>query len=414
MRAHIVAGLDLGSTKTAAVIAEVVRGGPEPRVRVLGVGQTRTGGVRREVVTDLEATTESVRKAVKEAELMAGVAVDRLWAGIAGEHIRGRASSGVVAVSGPEIGPRDLERVHEVARAVALPADQELLHAIPQEYRVDAQGGIYDPVGMTGLRLEAEVFLITAAAAFTQNVRKSIARAGYAVEGLVFEPLASALATVSEEEQEQGVAVVELGGGTTDFILFHDRKIRAIGTLPWGGTTVTHDIAKVLALPYSEAAQIKDQWGVALSAWVDPQETIEHPAPGGGTRRVPRELLAHIIEQRLDEIFGLVRDQMLRSQFGDRLGSGVVLTGGGALLPGITELAERSLGLPVRVGTPERGLEGLADSLRRPKFATAAGLVLYAARLRSGGERERDRLEPPLRSARHVLRRVRDWLADFF
>jgi cell division protein FtsA len=169
-----------------------------------------------------------------------------------------------------------------------------------------------------------------------------------------------------------------------------------------------------LALPYSEAAQIKDQWGVALSAWVDPQETIEHPAPGGGTRRVPRELLAHIIEQRIDEIFGLVRDQMLRSQFGDRLGSGVVLTGGGALLPGITELAERSLGLPVRVGTPERGLEGLADSLRRPKFATAAGLVLYAARLRSGGERERDRLEPPLRSARHVLRRVRDWLADFF
>jgi cell division protein FtsA len=331
MNAHIVAGLDLGSTKTAAVIAEVSGDSPETvEVKVLGVGQARTSGIRREVVTDIEATTDSVRKAVKEAELMAGATVDRLYTGIAGEHIHGRASTGVVAVGGHEITPRDVERVHEVARAVVIPADRELLHAIPQEYLVDGQGGIRDPVGMAGTRLEAEVFILTRSTTAGQNIRKAVDRAGYKIADLVFEPLASSLAVLSDEEKEIGVALVELGGGTTDLSIYHERKIRHLATLPWGGATVTNDIVKGLSLPYGEAARAKERWGVARASMVDPREMFELPgASGGPDRQIARELLAHIIEQRMDEIFGLVAQEIERSGLTEKLAAG-----GGDARPG--------------------------------------------------------------------------------
>lgn len=413
MRPSVIAGLDIGSSKTAVVVAEVAGDLPRhPQVKVLGVGQARTGGIRREVVTDIEATTESVRKAVQEAELMAGVAVERLFTGIAGEHIHARTSHGVVAVGGDEIRADDVERVHEVARAIAVPADRETLHALPQEYMVDAQNGIRDPVGMAGTRLETEMFLVTGAAAAAQNIRKSVSRAGYEVAELVLEPIASSLAVLSEDEREIGVALVELGGGTTDIAVFHERKIRHLATLPWGGATVTSDIAKGLSLPYAEAARAKERWGSARADLVDPNETFElQGAASGQTRHIARELLAHIIEQRMDEIFDLVGEQLERSGFGDRLGAGVVLTGGGAGVQAASELAQRSLPYPVRCGVPGEGLGGLVDSVRRPKFATPAGLVLYGA---GRALAEGPAMVAGPASMNGMIRWMRDWLSDFF
>jgi cell division protein FtsA len=414
MRSIIVAGLDVGSTKTAAVIAEVSADSPhQPSVKILGVGQSRTGGMRREVVTDIEATTESVRKALKEAELMAGATAERLYVGIAGEHIHGRSSSGVVAVAGDEITARDVDRVHEVAQAVVIPADRELLHAIPQEYIVDAQSGIRDPIGMAGTRLEAEVYIVTGAASAGQNIRKAVSRAWSQVESLVLESLASSMAVLTEDEKEIGVALVELGGGTTDVAVFHERKIRYLASLPWGGTTVTNDIVKGLSLPFVEAARVKESRGVARTDLVDPHETFETPgAAAGTTRHIARELLAHIIEQRLDEILGLVSEQLERSGYADRLGAGIVLTGGGASLEGVLALAERSFAAPVRVGVPGEGIGGLVDSVRRPKFATATGLVLFGARrsmsrLSEGGA-------SGVSPVNGVIKKMRDWLNDFF
>jgi cell division protein FtsA len=412
MASRIVAGLDVGSTKTAVVVADVSVERGEPRVKVLGVGQARTTGIRREVVTDLEATTDSIRRAVKEAELMAGVTLERLFTGIAGEHIHGRASTGVVAVGGKEITARDVERVHEVARAIVVPTDREVLHAIPQEYIVDAQSGIRDPGGMAGTRLEAEVYIITGSAAYGQNLRKAVDRAGYSVADLVFEPIASSLAVLTDDEKDVGVALVELGGGTTDVTLFFERKIRFLSALPWGGSTVTNDIVKGLSLPYAEASRAKELWGAARAAIVDPNHVFEVPggAPGE-VRQIARELLAHIIEQRLDEIFGLVAEQIEKSGFADRLSGGVVLTGGGASLEGVRELAEANFSGPVRIGMPGEGLGGLVESTRAPKFATATGLALYGARRLSAEMMEEVASSG---SPATVIRWVRDWLNDFF
>ena len=414
MASQIVAGLDIGSTKTAVVIADVSGSSAEHlKVKVLGVGQSRTSGIRREVVTDIEAATDSVRKAVKEAELMAGVTLERLYIGIAGEHVHGRASTGVVAIGGQEISARDVERVHESARAVVVPADREVLHAIPQEYLVDAQGGIRHPVGMAGTRLEAEVYMVTMSASAAQNLRKSVELAGYQIAELVFEPIASSLAVLSEEEKEVGVALVELGGGTTDITIFHERKIRHLASLPWGGATVTNDIVKGLSLPYAEAARAKEKWGAAREGMVDPREAFEVAGPAGSpSRQIARELLAHIIEQRMDEIFGLVLEQLDRSGFADRLAGGVVLTGGGASLDGIAELAESSFRGPVRLGVPGEGLSGLVDAVRRPKFATPVGLAVYGARREvtqgiDGGAGSGS-------SMTGVIRWMREWLTDFF
>ncbi|HUE96692.1 MAG TPA: cell division protein FtsA [Longimicrobiaceae bacterium] len=412
MESRIVAGLDVGSSKTAVSVLEVSVEKSEPRLRVLGLGQARTAGIRREVVTDLEATTESIRRAVKEAELMSGVSIEQLYTGIAGEHVHGRASTGVVAVGGQEITARDIERVHEVARAIVVPADREVLHAIPQEYTVDAQGGIRDPVGMAGTRLEAEVYIITGAAAHAQNLRKAVDRAGSHVAELVFEPLASALAVLNEDEKEVGVALIELGGGTSDVTLFFDRKVRYLAALPWGGGTVTNDIVKGLSLPYNEASRAKELWGSARSAGVDPHEVFEVSGPGDGeVRQIARELLAHIIEQRMDEILGLVAEQIDRSSLADRLGGGIVLTGGGASLDGIRDLAESTFSGPVRIGVPGVGMIGLVESVRAPKFATAAGLALYGAR-RATLELTEGHSGPG--SPANVIKWMRDWLNDFF
>jgi len=381
MKPNLVAGLDIGSTKTCAVIAEVLL---DPRghlvTKILGMGLTRTSGIRREVVTDIEGTTVSVRTAMKEAELMAGVSVDRVFTGVAGEHIHARISNGVVAVQDDEIEVDDVRRVHEVARAVVVPADREVLHVIPQEYIVDHQSGIRDPIGMAGTRLEAEVYIITSANTATQNLAKAVGRAGYRIEATIHEPLASARAVLVEDERDVGIALIELGGGTTELSIFRDGRMRHLASIPWGGGTVTNDLARGLAVTYTEAEKAKEMYGVAFARAVDPREMVELPGPGPGTRReVPRELIAHIIEQRLDEILRLVAKEIEHAGEEGKLGAGVVLTGGGSGLTGIVEVAQHALGMAVRVGVPGDGLSGLVETVNRPTFAAATGLTLLGA-----------------------------------
>jgi cell division protein FtsA len=381
MRPNLVAGLDIGSTKTCAVIAEVVadaRGGRG--VKILGVGQARTGGMRREVVTDIEGTTESVRAAMKEAELMAGVTVDRVYTGVAGDYIHASTSRGIVAISGDEVSQGDLRRVHEVARAVVVPADREVLHVLPLGYLVDSQTGIDDPLGMAGTRLEAEVYIITSSITATQNLRKAVSRAGYRIERTIHEPLATARACLTGDEKDVGVALVDLGGATTELAIFREGRMRHLRSIPWGGGNVTNDLARGLSITFAEAEKAKEKHGAAYTQMVDPKEMVEMPGPGPGTRReVQREFIAHIIEQRLDEILELVAKEMDNVGEAGRLGAGAVLTGGGAAIPGAVDVAGHAFGMPVRVGIPGEGLMGLADSVMRPQFATATGLAIFAA-----------------------------------
>jgi cell division protein FtsA len=410
MRANLIAALDIGTTKTCAVIGEISGDSlRHPGLKVLGVGQARTSGMRREVVTHIEETTESVQRAMKEAELMAGASVDRVFAGIAGDHIRASSSTGVVAVGGEEVAAQDVNRVHEVARAVALPPDRELLHAIPQEYMVDHQGGIKDPLGMAGTRLEAEVYLVTSASATTTNIRKAVSRAGFRVQELVLQPLASARSVLTEDEKEVGVAMVEMGGGTTDVAVYHEGKIRHVGILPFGGLTVTNDLVKGLSIPFAEAQRAKEQYGAAFAQMVDPQETVELPGPSPGQRRhVARELIAHIVEQRLDEMFGLVQEELERNDLLDKLGAGIVLTGGTTAIHGIVELAQQVFAAPVRAGIPGDGLTGLADSVALPRFATVAGLALY------GADRFMETGEGASTFTSGIVTKILAWLKEFF
>ncbi|HIF07838.1 MAG TPA: cell division protein FtsA, partial [Gemmatimonadetes bacterium] len=380
MHSILIAGVDLGTSKTSAVIAEV-HDDPYLRrdLKILGVGQARSTGIRQ-VVTHIEEATESVRTALEEAELMAGVKVDRVYVGISGDHVRAATSPGVVAIMDEEISSFDLQRVHEVARAVAHPPDRELLHAIPQDYIVDHQPGIKDPLGMVGTRLEADLYLVTCSASAAENIRKSVQRAGYRVQELVLEPLAASRSVLTEDEKEVGVAMVEIGACTTNIAAYTDGEIRHISVLPFGGATLTNDLVRGLSVPFAEAKRAKEHFGVAFAQLVDPRETVELPGPSPGQKRhVARELIAHVIEQRLDEMFGLVHGELEREGLLNKLGAGIVLTGGASTLFGTVELAQQVFAAPVRSGFPGEGLTGLADSVGRPKFATAAGLVLYGA-----------------------------------
>ena len=412
---RLVAGLDLGSTKTCAVIAEVVGDLPRsPLAKVLGVGLARNGGVRRGVVRDIDETTRSVAAALKDAERMAGVKVTDVTCGIAGEHVSARGSAGVVAVSGEEITPQDVARVNEVARAVSLGRDHELLHDIPQEYVVDQQRGISDPVGMTGTRLEVEMYLVTVQSTAAQNLRKSVQRAGYRVADVVLEPLAASYAVLTDDEKELGVALVEVGGSSTGVAIFHEGKIRQLASLKYAGAHVTSDLVQGLGVTQADAERLKERHGAAYTPLVDAGEMVSLPStPGQGARTASRELVAHIIHQRVDEIFQLVAREFERAGYGaGRLPAGVVLTGGTAHLPGMVELAREAFAVPVRAGHPELGISGLVDSVQAPRYAVPVGLVLYAARKGAHGGAApgvlfggaKDKLFGPLKR----------WLQDFF
>lgn len=410
MRPNLIAGLDIGTTKTCAVIAELA--GEDLRradLRVLGVGQCRTGGVRGERVTNIEETMTSIRTALEEAELMAGHKVDRVYVGLSGDHVEAWASMGVVAVGADEITPGDVARVHEVARAVALAPDREMLHAIPVEYIVDHQRGIKDPVGMTGTRLEAEVYLVSCSASAASNLRKAVTRAGYAVQDLVLEPLAAARAVLTEDEKEVGAAMVQVGAASTEVAVYYEGKLRHVAVIPVGGITVTSDLVKGLSIPFGEAERAKQTHAAASAQFVDPHETVEVPGPAPGqVRHVARELIAHIIEQRLDELFGLVQRELDSNDVSDKLGAGIVITGGSAALPGIIELAQQVFAAPVRLGVPGEGLGGLADSVGRPRFTTAVGLALW------GADRFVDTGEGASTLTSGLVARARAWLKEFF
>jgi cell division protein FtsA len=415
---RLVAGLDIGSAKTTAVIAEVV--GDLPRsagVKILGVGQARTSGMRRGVVSDIEETTHSIRKAMTDAERMAGVKVEWLYVGIAGEHVRAMTSTGVVAVSGDEISRADVDRAHEVARAQQIPPERELLHAIPQEYRVDRNDGIRDPVGMIGTRLETEMYLVTIGTSPSLNLRKAVERAGYKVRELVLEPLASALSVLTEDEKELGVGLLEMGAATTDLAIFQEGKIRHLATVNYGGAHVTNDIVHGLGVTQTDAESLKERFGCAYEPMVDPQEVIRLPSTvAQGDRQIPRELMAHIIHQRIDEIFDLVQQEIVKAGFPGRLSAGLVITGGASEIQGALELASDVFGVGVRHGSPAESVSGLSDAVESARFSTVVGLAQYGAhRLAlgaSGSASKRMKVTTP--GMDRIAQRVKLWLQDFF
>lgn len=412
----IVAALDIGTAHTTAIVAAVQGDLPRaPILKLLGIGRTRTMGLRRGVVSDIEEATRSIRKAVDEAAKHAGVAPEALYVGIAGEHVRAMCSAGVVAISGDEIQRADVERVNEVARAMAIPQDRELLHAIPQEYRVDKAEGIRDPVGMIGTRLETEMYLVTIGSSPAMNLRKSIERAGLKVKELVLEPLASALAVLTEEEKELGVALIELGAGSTDLAIFHEGKIRHLGTIPYGGNAVTSDLVQGLGVTQNDAEQLKEAYGCAYEPLMTVDQLIAVPAtPTHGERHLSRELMTHIIHQRMDEIFDKVQREIQTAGFNGKLNAGIVLSGGGASLEGITDLAADVFGLGVRVGVPGDKIGGLVETVADPRFSTVAGLALYGAhRVALGGVTAR-RASMSAGGVDKLAGRVKTWLQDFF
>lgn len=411
---RLVAAIDLGSTKVTGVIGEVTGDARAYGVKVLGVGVERTTGVRRGVIRDIEETTRAIAKAMRDAQLMAGVEVGTLYCSVAGEHVAGRNSHGVVSVTGSEIRTSDVARVNDIASNISFGPGHELLHAIPQDYIVDQQGGITDPIGMTGSRLEAEVYLVTVLGTALQNLRRCIEKAGYQVGEFVLEPLAASLAVLTPDERELGTAIVELGGGSTSVSIFHSGKIRHFGSLMFAGSHVTNDIVHGLQVTQVEAERLKHRFGAAFEPLVPESETVDLPSgPGQGPRVASRRVLAHIIQARLHEVLELAYAEVSRAGYQQHLPAGVVLTGGASQLPGMVELAREVFALPVRLGAPGEGLSGLVDSVESPRMAVPAGLLLYGARqvaLGSGFGAGRGRGP----SVDKVLAPVKRWLQDFF
>jgi len=372
---EIVVGLDIGTTKVCAVVGEVADDG----ITILGVGTVPCRGLRKGIVSNIDWTVRSIKEAIESAQTMAGVEIRTVYAGVAGSHIRSQASDGVAAVGGGEVTRADLDRVLEGARAIPVDADRQILHVLPREYIVDAQDGIRDPIGMSGVRLGVKVNLVTAATSCVQNVIRCAERCGLTVADVVLEPLASAEAILSDDEKEIGVAVVDIGGGTTDILLYVDGGIAHTSVIPVGGNNITSDIAAGLRTPMAEADRLKRLSGCALGRMVGDEEEIEVPGVGGhAPRRTARRVLSDIIEPRVEEIFAVVRKRIEDTGFLEQLSAGVVLTGGAVLLEGMTEFAEEILGMPVRVGFPT-GVKGITQLVHGPQYATGVGLVKYGA-----------------------------------
>jgi cell division protein FtsA len=372
---EIVVGLDIGTTKVCAVVGEVGDDG----ITILGVGQVPCRGLRKGIVSNIDWTVRAIKDAIDAAQTMAGVEIRTVFAGVAGSHIRSQSSDGVAAIAGGEVTRADVERVLEGARAIPVDADRQILHVLPREYIVDAQDGIRDPIGMSGVRLGAKVNLVTAATSCVQNVIRCAERCDLAVADVVLQPLASAEAVLSDDEKEIGVAVVDIGGGTTEVILYVDGGIAHASVLPVGGNNITSDLAAGLRTPVAEADRLKRLSGCALGRMVRDDEEIEVPGVGGHQpRRAPRRVLSDIIEPRAEEIFAVVRKRIEDTGMLEQLSAGVVLTGGAVLLEGMSELAEEILGVPVRIGFPQ-GVRGITQLVHGPQYATGVGLVKYGA-----------------------------------
>ncbi|MCD4812419.1 cell division protein FtsA [bacterium] len=411
MYEDLIVGLDLGTTKICAVIAEVLA---DEQVNIIGVGIKPSKGLRKGVVVNIETTIESVKAAVAEAERMAGVSVGSVFTGIAGGHIKGLNSHGVIAVSrkDKEIHQEDVDRVIDAAKAIALPLDREVIHVIPQEFIIDNQDGIKEPIGMSGVRLEAEVHMVTGAVTSVQNIIKSVERAGYAVEDIVLQPLASAEAVLSPDEKELGIVLVDIGGGTTDIAIFVDGSLWHSSVLAIGGNMLTSDIAIGMRTPNHDAEQIKREYGCAMVSMINEGQEITVPGVGGREPRImPRRDLAEIIQPRMEEIFELVDMEIKKNGFEEKAAAGVVLTGGSSLLEGTEVLAEEILQVPVRIGAP-KNVTGMIDVITSPKYSTAVGLVCFGAKSRPAGKPARFTTERNLFN--RTMERMKEWFSDYF
>ncbi len=379
----LIVGLDIGTSKVLAIVGEV---SPTGEVEIVGVGHHPSRGMKKGVVVNIESTVQSIQRAVEEAELMAGCQIHSVYAGIAGSHISSFNSHGIVAIKDKEVGPNDIERVIEAARALAIPADQKVLHILPQEFIIDKQEGIREPIGMSGVRLEAKVHIVTGAVSAAQNIIKCVRRCGLEVDDIILEQLASSMSVLNDDEKELGVCIVDIGGGTTDISVFTEGAIRHTAVIPIAGDQVTNDIAVALRTPTQNAEDIKKKYGCALTQLAHREDTLEVPSVGDRPpRKLSRQTLAEVIEPRIEELYGLIQAELRRSGFEDVLGSGIVLTGGSAKMEGMVDLAEEVFHMPVRLGVPQY-VGGLKGVVQNPIFATGVGLVLYGAKHRGGSQ----------------------------
>jgi cell division protein FtsA len=378
----LIVGLDIGTSKVVAIVGEISLDGD---IEIVGIGSSPSKGMKKGVVVNIESTVQSIQRAAEEAELMAGCQIHSVYVGIAGSHIRSLNSHGIVAIKDKEVYRADLERVIDAAQAVAIPADQKILHILPQEYVIDDQGGIKEPLGMSGVRLEAKVHLVTCAVNAAQNIEKCIRRCGLEVEEIILEQLASSYSVLTDDERELGVCMVDIGGGTTDIAIFTEGSIRHTGVIPIAGDQVTNDIAMALRTPTQHAEEIKIKYACALTQLAGPDETIKVPSVGDRPPRdLSRQSLAEVVEPRYDELFTLVQAELRRSGYEDMVPAGVVLTGGTSKMEGVVELAEEIFHMPVRVGYPQT-VRGLNDIVRNPIYATSVGLLQYGMEHRNDG-----------------------------
>lgn len=404
---NIIVGLDIGTSKVVALVGELKGAG---ELEVIGIGSHPSRGLKRGVVVNIDSTVQSIQRAVEQAELMAGVEINAVFTGIAGSHVRSLNSHGIVAIKDKEVTQGDVARVMDAAQAVALPADQRIVHVIPQEFIIDNQEGIRDPIGMSGIRLEARVHIVSGAESAAQNIVKCVQRCGLDVEDIVLEQWASSYAVLTEDEKDLGVCLVDIGGGTTDIAVFSGGALRHTAVIPIAGDQVTNDIAVSMRTPTQYAEEIKISYACALSQLANPDETIEVPSVGDRPpRRLARQTLAEVVEPRYEELYNLIRDELRRSGFEEAIAAGIVLTGGSAKMEGAVELAEEVFHVPVRLGMPQ-GVAGLGDVIRNPIHATGVGLLLYArAQMTPTAERK-----AAITTVNNVFGRMKSWFQGSF
>ncbi len=403
----MIVGLDIGTSKVVAIVGSI---GDEGQLEIVGIGSHPSRGLKKGVVVNIESTVQSIQRAIEEAELMAGCQIHSVYAGIAGSHIRSLNSHGIVAIRDREVYSLDLERVIDAAQAVAIPADQKVLHILPQEYIIDTQEGIKEPLGMSGVRLEAKVHLVTCAVNASQNIEKCIRRCGLEVEDIILEQLASSYAVLTDDERELGVCLVDIGGGTTDIAIFTEGAIRHTGVIPIAGDQVTNDIAMALRTPTQYADEIKIKYACALTQLAGADETIKVPSVGDRPPRdLSRQALAEVVEPRYDELFTLVLAELRRSGFEDLIAAGIVLTGGTSKMEGVVELAEEIFHTPVRIGVPQN-IGGLTDIVRNPIYSTGVGLLQYGLKQQESGTIKSQRPK----AGAGMFGRVKDWFKNNF
>lgn len=407
MGTGMMVGLDIGTSKVSAIVGEV---NDDNQVEIVGIGSHPSRGLKKGVVVNIESTVQSIQRCIEEAELMAGCQIHSVYAGIAGSHIRSMNSHGIVAIKDREVSASDVERVIDAARAVAIPADQRVLHVMPQEFVIDQQEGIREPIGMSGVRLEAKVHLVTGAVSATQNIIKCVRRCGLEVDDIILEQLASSCSVLTEDEKELGICLVDIGGGTTDVAVYTDGAIKHTAVIPIAGDQVTNDIAVAMRTPTQYAEEIKIKYACALRQLANPDDTIEVPGVGGReSRRLSRQTLAEVVEPRYEELLSLVHAELRRSGFED-LAAGVVLTGGSSKMEGVVELAEEVFHMPVRLGMPQF-VTGLADVVRNPIHATGVGLLLFG---QQGRQLNEGSLFNESGMGSVVFQRMRNWFQGSF